>query len=274
MLSNVEIWWYILCVISVLNIGAWILSYRRLLKNRKKYLAEIYKARKNVAWLSFVYVFVCAFRSFLPRIDLERICLVDHWLSCILLGRTLTTFAEISFVAQFALILREAGKNTDNRYAEAISYFLMPVIILAECFSWQASITKNYLASVCEESLWVLAGLLLITSFVALLLDADKIQRLFLSTVILFATGYLAFMLLVDIPMYWQRYVLDSVSGKTYLSLWQGLRDAASNYSVNFDWETWRQEVPWMSLYFTVAVWVSIYLPHTIVFTKNKHPHS
>jgi hypothetical protein len=270
LLTNVEIWWYALCGISAFNIGIWFLSYRLLLRNSNKYFAETYKGRTIVVWLSFVYVLVCAFRSFLPRIDLERICLVDHWLSSVLLGRTLTTFAEICFIAQCALILYEAGKNTNNRFTVNVSYILIPVIIIAEGFSWYATITTNYLANVFEESLWAISGFLLITGFAALWRDADKIQRLFVSTVILFGIGYLVFMTIVDIPMYWYRFVLDSASGKSYLPLWQGIQDAACNYRVSFDWQIWRNETPWMTLYFSVAVWMSIYLPHSIVFSKNK----
>lgn len=269
-IRNVEIWWYVLSIISVFNIGIWVLSFRLLWRNSNKYSPDIFKGRVIIIWLSFIYVSVCAFRSFLPRIDLERICLVDHWLSSVLIGRTITTVAEICFITQCALLLREAGKNTENRFAVLISLALIPIIIIAEGFSWYASITTNYLASVIEESLWTMSGFLLISSFVTLWPHTNKIQRYFLSAAILFAAGFLAFMISVDIPMYWQRYLIDSASGKTYLSLWQGLQDVAVSYRVSFDWKVWRDEIPWMTLYFTLAVWTSIYLPHAVVIKKKQ----
>jgi hypothetical protein len=269
-INKVEIWWYALSIISVLNIGLWSLSFRLLLRNRNKYLPDVFKGRVIIIWLSLIYVSVCAFRSFLPRIDLERLCLVDHWLSSVLIGRTITTVAEICFITQCALLLREAGINTENRFAVFIALLLVPIIIVAEVFSWYASITTNYLASVVEESLWTLSGFLLITSFLSLWPDSDRKERSFLSAFILFGLGFLVFMIFVDVPMYWQRYLLDSESAKIYLSLWQGLQDAAVNYRVSFDWNVWRSEIPWMTLYFTVAVWVSIYMPHAVIIGKKK----
>jgi hypothetical protein len=266
----VEIWWYALCIISIFNISAWFFSYKLLLQNRKKYLAEIFDGRIIIAWLSFVYVQVCAFRSFFPRIDLERICLVDHWLSSVLIGRTLTTFAEVFFIAQCALLLREAGRCTKDRFVVYVSLLLIPVIVIAEGFSWYASITTHYLASVFEESLWAVSGFLIIAGLVSLWSSADRTKRLFLITFVLFASGFLVFMLFVDIPMYWERYLLDYDSGKNYLMFMQGLQDVYSNYKVSFDLAVWRDEMPWMTLYFTVAVWVSICLPHAVVFSNKK----
>lgn len=269
-INKVEIWWYVLCIISVFNIGLWTLSFRSLLRNSNKYLPGIFKGRMIVIWLSFIYVSVCAFRSFFPRIDLERICLVDHWLSSVLLGRTVTTVAEICFIVQCALLLREAGINTENRFAVLISLALIPIIIVAEGFSWYASITTNYLASAIEESLWTMSGFLLLASFVSLWPNTKRKQRYFLSATILFAAGFLVFMMSIDVPMYWQRYLLDTASEKTYLSFWQGLQDVAVSYRVSFDWKVWSVEIPWMTLYFTLAVWVSIYLPHTVVVEKKQ----
>ena len=42
------------------------------------------------------YVFGCAFRSFLPRADVQRICLFDTWLSSVFVGRTVATVAELA----------------------------------------------------------------------------------------------------------------------------------------------------------------------------------
>jgi len=41
-------------------------------------------------------VFVCAYRSILPRIDLERYCLFDTPWSNVVLGRSAATIAEVS----------------------------------------------------------------------------------------------------------------------------------------------------------------------------------
>jgi hypothetical protein len=85
-------------------------------------------------------------------------------------------------------------------------------------------------------------------------------HRNFLAAMIAFGIGFIVFMVSVDVPMYWSRWQEDLSSGQTYLSLAQGLFDASRSYKVSFDWVIWREEIPWMTLYFTVAVWVSIYL--------------
>ena len=59
-------------------------------------------------FLSAAYVFGCAFRSVLPRGDVQRICLFDTWLSQpSLVGRSVATVAEICFIIQWALVLRQ-----------------------------------------------------------------------------------------------------------------------------------------------------------------------
>jgi hypothetical protein len=62
--------------------------------------------------------------------------------------------------------------------------------------------------------------------------------------------------------MYWSRWVEDEASGRVYLSLAQGARDAFERRVVAHDWSAWQDEVVWMSLYFSVAVWISISLVH------------
>ncbi len=59
--------------------------------------------------LCAAYVFGCAFRSFLPRADVQRICLFDTWLSSVVVGRSVATVAEICFAAQWAIILYQLG---------------------------------------------------------------------------------------------------------------------------------------------------------------------
>ncbi len=77
-----------------------------------------------------------------------------------------------------------------------------------------------------------------------------------------FAASYIVFMTSVDVPMYWSRWQLELAAGTPYLSLLQGFVDASRSCVVDFDLAIWREEIPWMTLYFSGAVWVSILLPH------------
>jgi hypothetical protein len=74
--------------------------------------------------------------------------------------------------------------------------------------------------------------------------------------------AYVVYMFGVDVPMYWARWVADQAHGRQYLSVAQGLVDASARWVVSHRWEDWRSEVVWMSLYFSVAVWLSIALVH------------
>ena len=49
-------------------------------------------------------------------------------------------------------------------------------------------------------------------------------------------------------------------NGGNPLSHLEGLRDASVRWVVTHDIGEWREEIPWMSLYFSAAVWASLAL--------------
>jgi hypothetical protein len=57
------------------------------------------------------------------------------------------------------------------------------------------------------------------------------------------------------------------------MSIAQGVHDVAGRWVVSYRWEDWKSEVVWMSLYFSVAVWISIALVHAPVL-RELHPHN
>jgi hypothetical protein len=75
---------------------------------------------------------------------------------------------------------------------------------------------------------------------------------------------YVGYSFGVDVPMYWARWAADEARGHVYLGLAQGLADASSRWVVSHRWADWQSEVVWMSLYFSVAVWLSIGLAHLV----------
>jgi hypothetical protein len=70
---------------------------------------------------------------------------------------------------------------------------------------------------------------------------------------------YLGFMVNVDVPMYLSRW---QAAGAGSLPLAEGLRTLLERCVARHEWEVWREDVPWLTLYFTVAVWASIALAH------------
>lgn len=264
MTMSVQIWWFALCVVAILNIAAWGVSVRILMNRHNDFFsAAQHQKQRWMLWLSATYVAGCAFRSFLPRIDLERVCLVQSALSNMMLGRSVATVAELCFIAQGALLLHQAGATTGSSTVSIVSRLLLPLIVVAECASWYAILSKNYLGHVLENSIWTFSAVLLFTSFAFLWPHSDRKQRYFLIAMMLFAITYVGFMTNVDVPMYWSRWNESLMLKTEYLSLTQGVLDASQPCVVNFNWSMWRMEIPWMTLYFTVAVWVSLTLIHT-----------
>src|SRR5258708_40170305 len=73
-------WWGLLTLVSGANIAAWFLLYRRFHEQPIGSLGST-SGTERMLLLCAAYVFCCAFRSFLPRAHLQRICLVDTGLS-------------------------------------------------------------------------------------------------------------------------------------------------------------------------------------------------
>ena len=72
--------------------------------------------------------------------------------------------------------------------------------------------------------------------------------------------GYLVFLVFVDVPMYFGRWQADLTSGKELLGIFGGLHDVSTRWAVTHDFAQWKDEIAWMSLYFSAAVWSSLAL--------------
>jgi hypothetical protein len=72
--------------------------------------------------------------------------------------------------------------------------------------------------------------------------------------------AYVIFMVSVDVPMYFARWQAQLADGWRPLGLFAGFYDVATRWIVTRDIAQWHQEIPWMSLYFSVAVWTSLSL--------------
>jgi len=139
------IWWSILCVATVINVAAWSFSAWTLGHPGAHLPPDVCAMRRRLLWLSAIYVTGCGFRSVFPMVDVPRICLHDTWISRIVVGRLIATGAELCFAAQWALLLREAGAASGGGLATSIARTLVPIVAVAELFSWFVVLTTNYL---------------------------------------------------------------------------------------------------------------------------------
>src|ERR1700751_606939 len=253
------LWWSFLVTVSVLNI-ALLVGMRAVYRGNPFGAANAIFAAEPLALLSAVYVFCCAFRSLLPRADVERICLFNTWLSSVLVGRSVATVAELCFAIQWAIILRELGRVAHSDKAKNIAKLFVPLIALAEICSWYAVISTNFLGNVLENSLWTIAFALVAAALIRLAASFRGIVRSIIVVTAAGAAGYVLFMVTIDVPMYLQRWQAAMASGHPVLGLFAGLHDMASRWIVTHDIARWRDEIPWMSLYFSIAVWASLLL--------------
>ena len=117
--NKTMLWWRILSGFATFNIILWVIL-----------LVTVDSSKPYIWWqliFSGIFTFVCAFRSYFPRICLERYCLFDSFFSSIVLGRALATIAEVSFAFQVALLVHEMGAATGILWVQNLFF---PIILL------------------------------------------------------------------------------------------------------------------------------------------------
>ena len=257
--NPVAVWWGFLVLVSGANIALWLVLHRQFRQSALDRRWMVVRIELMVL-LCAAYVFGCAFRSALPRADVQRICLFDTWLSSIMVGRSVATVAEICFVVQWAMVLRQLGRLADSDTARNIASLIVPMIVVAEACSWYAVITTSYLGNTIENSIWAVTFLLIAVALVRLIVDFHGIMRPLIAFAIAGIAAYVAFLAVIDVPMYFARWQADGIAGKPLLDLWSGLLDVSTRWEVTHDIAHWKDEIAWMSLYFSAAVWSSLAL--------------
>ncbi len=254
MTSDRVAWWHAaLRAIAVLNAVLWSLTAFAVARVHIPYLQLL---------LSAVYVAGCAYRSFLPVVDIPRLVLVDSRLSSVLVGRSVATVAELCFAAQWALLLHRVASLSASPFGEAVALALVPLIVLAEGCSWYAVLTTRQRPHAAENSLWGLSAALLVAAL--LVIGPQRLAALDIPVIAwcLGGAAYVAFIFAYDVPMYWSRWRADQAQARNYLSIAAGWADARNRHTASHRWEDWKNEVAWMSLYFTFGVWSSIWLAY------------
>jgi hypothetical protein len=254
--SNPLVWWWAtLTLFSGGNIALWFQLYR-----------EHYAQPDGtfgaglMLFLCAGYVFGCAFRSVLPRADVQRICLFDTWLSSAVMGRAVATVAEVCFAAQWAIVLHQMGGMAGADTPLNLAWAVVPLIVVAQCCSWYGVLTTNSLAHAVENSIWAVAFVVIGIGLCRLLPEFDGLVRWGLVAAIFGIAAYLAFLITIDVPMYLSRWQDGLAHGSKVLGPIEGLRDATTRWVVTHDFAEWKDEIAWMSLYFTAAVWASLAL--------------
>src|SRR5258708_15475540 len=140
------------------------------------------------------------------------------------------------------------------------AWVIVPLIVIAEGFSWYAVLTRHYLGNAIENSIWAVAFFIVGIGLCRLLPEFDGEVRVILLVTIIGIAGYLAFLMTVDVPMYLNRWRTEVDDGSKLLGPLEGLRDVSTRWVVTHDLAEWKEEIAWMSLYFSGAVWASLAL--------------
>lgn len=262
-MSLALVWNSFLTTASLANAAAWAVLYfggprdPPPSKSLPPLWAGIWRARR---WLCLLYVVACGIRSAWPRHDSDRVCFYDHFMSPSLIGRTLACFAELAFAALVcAALVRVLGPATADRPATA----LFALNFVAQTCCNYAVLTRDQRGHVIEESIWLLSGLVITVMCAAQLVRGGGVKQQngwFLSATTVGGSAFVAFMTTVDVPMYVRRAAEDAAVNRTFSTLAEGFAEISRCATINQTDEYWTKEMPWMTGYFTVAVWISLWL--------------
>jgi hypothetical protein len=274
--AGVASWWLFLCMVAALNVAMWSRTALELQRRKPTLPVQLFAASRIQLILSGVYVFGCAFRSVLPVYDIPRLCLFDTWLSDVAVGRSVATVAELAFASQWAVLLYATASAANSMFAKTVAYILVPLIATAEVCSWYAVLTTSNLGHVAENSTWAISAALVIAAMLAILPRCETPRRRVLFAWCMAGMAYVAFMIRFDVPTYWARHVADEAAGRHFLTIAEGLADVSHHRVVSYSWQDWHTEIVWMTLYFSLAVWLSISLINVRVPVMRredrKHP--
>ena len=239
------LWWNLMCFGTYLNL----LLLCRSTPNTKD--------EKRQKYLSSLFVLSTTIRSIFPRIDVERICFFDSFLSTTIVGRSLATVGEVSFSLQISLGLLALMR--DLNVQSPLTYIIPPAISIAQVLCWIGVLTTNQSFHCFEESIWAICMALLIPLLLKLLdkTKNDEMRyKLIGCTVVVIL--YVIYMVFIDVPMYYRRYAENEDLHIEYLSLTDGIEDAMSCKTITKSYEVWKEDSVWMIGYFTFCSLISV----------------
>ena len=249
-------WWAVMSGIGLLNIGLWIaFGFRR---RRRTPRDRDWAAYWRWQWyLSGLYVLGCASRCFVLRSDVNRYALIDSWIASVAVGRSVATVAELAFVAQWTVLLLLFARASRADFAARCAWPIVPLIVLAEFASWYGVLTTNYLGHAIEESLWALSAALMVLGLWHCRPRVPIAFKRPINAGLFCGLTYILYMVTIDIPTYVHAWTRDQAASKVYLTLSEGLVDI-QRVVVTGRTEDWQYPMVWMTLYFSLAVWMSL----------------
>ena len=149
--------------------------------------------------------------------------------------------------------------------AVRVANVLLAANVVAQSCCNYAVITRDQRGHAVEESIWTLSAIAIVfVCFQSWRAPRKSVlppaNAAFLRGALLFGPLYIAFMAAVDVPMYVRRSLDDLAANTRFLGFFEGLADTARCARFTRDDAFWTVEMPWMSLYFTLAVWAALWI--------------
>jgi hypothetical protein len=264
-LKKGRIWNKILTTVSIINIVIILHHlYTRINQKDDKNLKLIF--------LVMIFVFVCAIRSIWPRVDGSGLCIYNNKISTPLVGRCCATVAEIcfaTFIVSVTNIILDSLTNLNGmNFIIKLNYSMIILISIAQIFCWVGIITNDPSYNAIEESMWAIFGFVICVIYLVIYFNLGKfnknlkimeLQKL-APIIIVCAFLYLLFMILVDVPMYIKRAKQNKNKNIKYNDFSDGISNMNKCRKVTSSFKEWKEDIPWLTLYFSCSVWGSIYL--------------
>ena len=275
-------WWTFMVIINVVNIISAILVSKRSHKLRANYKDEKY--RKWMLAMGFIFTLVGLYRSiFVTSYGARR-----AWFNTILnsagVVRTLAMFAELSFAGLIAYAMlkfntylpapEDAQANKFKKFILTKSPYILPIcIFLANICINIGLVIKFTMLGAIEETLWAIGFVSILPLAIIQLRRVLKIKgkeqverfrvlKASAIVIVVWCVVYCCFCVFYNVPSYWSEQIELIRTG--YPPIQTGLSaliDAFSTINVLREYSDWGFGfVFWHSAYFSVSVWISIFL--------------
>eukprot|EP01062_Namystynia_karyoxenos_P066686 TRINITY_DN60610_c0_g1_i1.p1 TRINITY_DN60610_c0_g1~~TRINITY_DN60610_c0_g1_i1.p1 ORF type:complete len:329 (+),score=135.72 TRINITY_DN60610_c0_g1_i1:78-989(+) len=221
---------------------------------------------RKMKWLALPWVGNCAWRSVFPSLYLQRYVFWDTPLNSIMVDRCWACAGELCWVYQTALALRHIDTQITGgkRWIQWSAWAAFWVYVLAEFVSYYNVATTNEFWCAVEVTLDGISYLIMSpASFYLFCRCPGKAccgssAKLYLLVMCVVCLAYPFWNFHTDAPMYMQRYRDDQSHHKKYFKVIPGLEDAAMRRIPTHDYNDWKADLPWMTMYFSIGAWSGI----------------
>jgi len=280
-------WWSAMVVVNIINLFVCLTIFQRSRSAAGGLTKIVSPYHKQMLIMGLIFTLVAAYRSVFVSRYLTQFAWFDSMANSSLLIRMFAIAAEMSFAGLFAFAMLQLnkdlpGKNHNNPLisfmANKSPYLLIICIFVAQFFATSGLITKNNTLFAIEETLWS-AGFLCILplAFVqfrrvlAITNESDKqrLAMLITSAKVVFAwcVIYCSYGLFFHLPVeFWGEgatsgaVLIDTAMPVVDLGL-TAVSDAFFIVNETKDYSDWGFGfLFWHSSYFSVCVWLAIFL--------------